>query len=222
MALTSINGNFEKVGTGQLYLVAAPSADPGAGTLSSTSEGYYGLFYTTPADKKTLKGGVLPYCSLTADGVAQKITPSVVEFDHNNGPKTKKLAGIEEASVEFSFFDVDANHLKDAFGLAAGDLLAIAAGAGVAGRKIAAIGANVNYTNVAALYRMPSVQVPGEFDHFLWPLANITPELDVKMNKKDAYTVKMTLSLRESPFMTNAAGNGIIMLADTADAARTS
>ena len=219
MALATYNGNFQKVGTGQLYLAAAPAADPGSGTLASTIDGYYGMFYQDAAAKKIIKVGVYPYCNLTADGLSQKVKPSTVEFDYNNGPKTKMLAGIDEATVEFAFYDVDAGHLKDVFGLATSDVIAVAAAAGKAGRKIAAIGANANYNNVVALFRMPSVLVPGEFDHFLWPLASFIPEIDVKLSKKDAYNVKVTLGLRPSPYAVNAAGNGIICVADTADAA---
>ena len=219
MALATYNGNFQKVGTGQLYLAAAPAADPGSGTLASTIDGYYGMFYQDAAAKKIIKAGVYPYCNLTADGLSQKVKPSTVEFDYNNGPKTKMLAGIDEATVEFAFYDVDAGHLKDVFGLATSDVIAVAAAAGKAGRKIAAIGANANYNNVVALFRMPSVLVPGEFDHFLWPLASFIPEIDVKLSKKDAYNVKVTLGLRPSPYAVNAAGNGIICVADTADAA---
>lgn len=217
MALATYNGNFQKVGTGQLYLAAAPAADPGSGTLASTIDGYYGMFYQDAAAKKIIKAGVYPYCNLTADGLSQKVKPSTVEFDYNNGPKTKMLAGIDEATVEFAFYDVDAGHLKDVFGLAASDVIAVAAAAGRAGRKIAAIGANANYNNVVALFRMPSVLEPGEYDHFLWPLASFIPEIDVKLSKKDAYNVKVTLGLRPSPYAVNAAGNGIICLADTAD-----
>ena len=67
-----------------------------------------------------------------------------------------------------------------------------------------------------------SVLVPGEYDHFLWPLCNIVPELDVKLSKKDAYKVKVKFSLRPSPYALNAAGNGCISFCDTADAAATS
>lgn len=219
MALATYNGNFQKVGTGQLYLAAAPAADPGSGTLASTIDGYYGLFYQDAAAKKIIKVGVYPYCNLTADGLSQKVKPSTVEFDYNNGPKTKMLAGIDEATVEFAFYDVDAAHLKDVFGLDASDVIAVSAAAGKAGRKIAAIGANANYNNVVALFRMNSVLVPGEFDHFMWPLASFIPEIDVKLSKKDAYNVKVTLGLRPSPYAVNAGGNGIICVADTADTA---
>lgn len=224
MSLTVQNSNFQKVGAGQLYLAAAPSSNPGGvtPTLLQVSDGYYGLFFDVPANKKVLKAGIEPYCNLTADGLSQKVTPATVEFDYNNGPKTKMLAGIDEASVEFSFYDGDTAHMADVFGLAAGDLLAIAAGAGKAGRKIACIGANANYNNVVALFRMQSVLVPGEYDHFLWPLASIIPEIDVKLSKKDAFQIKTTLSLRPSPYALNAAGNGVICMADTADAAATS
>lgn len=219
MALTSYNSNFQKVGTGQLYLFAAPSADPGAATFASTIDGYYGLFYTDAAGKKVLKGGINPYANLTAAGLTMKVKPAIVEFDYNNAPKSKMLAGIDEASVEFEFFDADTAHLKDVFGIGTADLLSISAVSGKAGRKIAGIGANANYNNVVAMYRMASVLTPGEFDHFLFPLASFNPEIDVKLTKKDAFSIKVSLGLRPSPYVTNAAGNGVFMVADTADAA---
>ncbi len=219
MALTSYNSNFQKVGTGQLYLFAAPSVDPGTATFASTIDGYYGLFYTDAAGKKVLKGGINPYANLNANGLALKVKPATVEFDYNNAPKTTMLAGIDSASVDFEFYDADTAHLKDVFGIGAADLLSISAVSGKAGRKIAGIGANANYNNVVALYRMQSVLVPGEYDHFLFPLASFNPEIDVKLSKKDAFTIKVSLSLRPSPFVTNAAGNGVFMVADTADAA---
>lgn len=219
MALAVMNSNFQRVGSGQLYLATAPSADPGSGTLASTADGYYGMFYTDAAAKKALKGGVNPYANLTANGITFKVKPSTVEFDYNNGPKNKVLSGIDEASCDFEFWDVDPAHLKDVFGLATGDLISVAAAAGKAGRKIVALGAATNYGLVTAMFRMASVLTPGEFDHFLFPLAALVPEIDVKLSKKEGVNIKISMSLRPSPYAFNSFGNGVVAFNDSADAA---
>jgi hypothetical protein len=219
MTLAVMNSNFQRVGAGQLYLAPAPSADPGAGTLATTADGYYGLFYQDAGIKKVLKAGVNPYANLTANGITFKVKPSTVEFDYNNGPKNKVLSGIDEATTDFEFWDVDPAHLKDVFGMGTSDLIAVAAAAGKAGRKIVALGASTNYGLVTAMYKMASVLVPGEFDHFLFPLAALIPEIDVKLSKKEGVNIKVSMSLRPSPYAFNSLGNGVVAFNDSADAA---
>lgn len=223
MALAVINTNIQRVGTGNLYLAAAPTSDPGSGTLATSVDGYYALFYGSAgkAAKKTLDTGIVAWSNITANGMNLKVKPAFVEFDPNNAPKSKVLAGIDEATVEWEFYDVNPDHLKDVFGLAAGDLIAVTAASGVAGRKIAAVGANANMANLVAMYRMPSALISGEYDHFMFPLVNLMPEIDVKLSKKDAVTVKVSASLRPSPYAKNAADNGVFCVFDAADAAAT-
>lgn len=221
MSLTSIVNTFKRVGPGQLYLAPAPTADPGTATVASTTDGYYALFYGAggKAAKKTLTGGVSPWGNLTAAGMTLKIKPSTVEFEPNNGPKTKIVSGVDEASVEFEFFDVNPAHLVDMFGSQAADLISVASAAGVAGRKIAIIGANANNSLYTVLYRTPSPILPGEFWHWMLPAANIIGELDLKLSKNEKYQAKVTMSLEGSPFMNNAQGFPVFAVSDDPDAA---
>ena len=221
MSLTSILNTFKRVGPGQLYLAPAPAADPGTGTVATTTDGYYALFYGSggKAAKKTLTGGVNPWGNLTAAGMTLNIKPATVEFDPNNGPKTKMVTGIDEASVEFEYYDVNPAHLVDMFGSQAADLIAVAAAAGVAGRKIAVIGPSANNALYSALYRTPSPVIAGEFWHWLLPAANIIGELTLKLSKKDTYQAKVSMSLEGSPFMNNAQGFPVIAITDDPDAA---
>lgn len=221
MALTTILNSYKRVGPGQLYLAAAPSVDPGTATVASTTDGYYGLFYGAGGKvaKKTLTGGITPWGNLTASGMNLKIKPSTVDFDPNNGPKKKVVTGIEEASVEFEFFDVNPAHLVDMFGSQAADLIAVASTTGVAGRKIGIIGPNANNALFTAMFRIPDPALSGEFWHWLFPAASIIGELDLKLSKKDTLQAKVTLSLEGSPFMNNAQGFPVVAVSDAPDAA---
>jgi len=224
MALTTILNSYKRVGPGQLYLAAAPTSDPGTATVASTTDGYYALFYgsgAAPAGKvakKQLTGGILPWGNLTASGMNLKIKPSTVDFDPNNGPKKKIVTGIEEAMVEFEFFDLNPAHLVDMFGSQAADLIAVAATTNVAGRKIAIIGPNANNASYVAMYRIPDPVLSGEYWHWLFPAANIIGELDLKLSKKDTLQAKITMSLDGSPFMNNAQGFPVVAVTDAPDA----
>jgi hypothetical protein len=219
MAVASVDTSFVRAGTGNLFILDAPTSAPATGTLAQVIDAYFGLFCADPVAKKALKGGVVPYANLTAEGVTFKVTPTTLEIDLNNAPKVKLLTGIDTAEVEFEFTDGDAAHLADAFGLNAADIVSVSASAGKAGRKLACMGSGSNYKQVTALYRMPSVKVPGEYDHFLYPLCRMVPEIDIKMSKTGAYKVKVKMSLMPSPYAFNSDGSGIYCVADTATVA---
>ena len=221
MSLTSQLTTFKRVGPGQIYLAAAPITDPGSATVPTTTDGYYALFYGAggKAAKKTLTGGVNPWGVITSGGLTVNIKPSTVDFDPNNGPKTKIVTGIDEATAEFEFYDVNPAHLVDMFGSQAADLIAVVAATGIAGRKIAVVGPNANNALYTVLYRIPDPLLSGEFFHVLFPAANIIGELGLKMSKKDQLQAKVTFSLQGSPFMNNAQGFPIVMVSDAPDAA---
>lgn len=218
VAIPTINSSFKRVGKGDIFLAAHPAVDPGTATLASTVDGYYGLFYTDAAAKKALKGGVKVLCETTIAGLDVKIKPSIVEFEPNNGPKQKLVTGIEEASAEFSFYDADPAHLAHVFGLDATQLLAVAAAAGKAGRKIAAISPTTATGRFVLMFRMPSVQVPGEFDHVLLPNIRLMPDLELKLSQKDKVEVKVQVSVLADDFAIGADGSGVVAIIDAADA----
>jgi len=212
MALTSASSIYRRVGPGNLYILPAPSA----GIV--TEEDYYKLFFgatgTLAAAKHVLSAGIKPWATLDKSGLDVKIKPSEVAFDPNSGPKTKLVTGIDEASAEFTFYDVDPPHLVDIFGSQAADLIAVAAATGVAARNIALLGPqsyNVPYT---VLYRFPSQVVPGEFVHWLFPLATFDTEIDTKMSKGDEMKIKIALQLNCSPYLMNSAGFGVVVITD--------
>ena len=206
MALPAVNTKFKRVGVGQLYLAVAP-------TTATDAEDYYAVFFGAggAAAKKTLTGGVVPFANLTDFSV--KIKPSTVDFDPLAGTKTKVETGIEEATAEFSFYDLDPAHLNFMYGAAAADLITEAAATGVAGRKTALIGPGGNQESYVAMFRMPS-PIEGEFSHYLLTNCSLVSELDLKFDKKSALQGKITLQLDVSPFLFNSKGFGVVMISD--------
>lgn len=220
MTLTTMLSTFKRVGPGQLYLAAAPTTDPGSATPATTVDGYYALFYGAggKAAKKTLSGGILPWGNLTSAGLTLNIKPSTVEFDPNNGPKKKQVTGIDEASAELEFYDINPAHLVDMFGSQAADLISVAAASGVAGRKIAIIGPNANNALYTAMYRIPDPVLSGEWWHYVMPAVSIIGELALKISKKDTLQGKLMLELEGSPFLNNAQGFPAVCFTDAPDA----
>jgi len=218
MALTTINAGFEKTGKGNLYLAAAPTTDPGGSTtILATITGYYAKFYADGTTRKTLTGGVLPWANLDSSGLNVKIKQNTVEVDPNNGSKHPIGIIDTEMSGEITFLDCDPAHLADAFSCTAAELQAFAAASGKAGRKTVLLGGQSILLKYTALYRMPSL-ITGEYDHWLFPRIVISPDIDLKLSKKDAISCKLRFTAQPDIYALNADGFGEMAFADVADA----
>ena len=208
MALATANPALKREGSGRLYLVPAPVSG------ITDAEDYAALFFSDPAAKKALLPAVKQYATMDKSGLTLKITPSKTKFETNAGPNVERRTGIESATAEFTFFEVDPAHLGDLLGAQAADLIQVAAASGVAKRDILLVGAS-NYTQqLCALYRMASPTIPGEFTHYLFTNASMLASVELKMAKNEAMTLKVELQLEESPFLNNASGNGVILITD--------
>ena len=208
----TIDKSFKRIGTGSLFLVAAPTS----GII--TQDDYFDLFYTDGVARKGTPT-VSAFSNLTSAGLNVKVKSATVDFDPNNSPKTKLVTGIDEATAEFTFYDLTPAHLNTMFGAASADLITVAATTGKAARTIALVGpssANKPYT---VMYKMTSPAITGESWHYLFPNANIVCDLDLKMSKKDAFEAKITLQLDGSPYLNNAEGYGVVFITDDPTAA---
>lgn len=222
--LASAISTMKRVGPGQLYMVPAPAADPGTTAslpatdttaAQKTEAGYFSLFYgAASADIRRVITGVSPWATLDNTGLDLKIKPSTVKFDSNTAPVYEMVTGIETATADFTFFELEPAHLVDMFGSQASDLMTIAAAAGNAGRQIALLGSQSYNNGNTVLYRFPSSVIPGEFVHYLFPWASMMADLEIKMSKKDEMKAKVTLQLQPSPFLFNSAGNGVVVITD--------
>ncbi len=225
MALATINGSFKRTGQGELFIAEYPTVSPGATTaLADMAKGYFELWYADGDARKTLDTGILPWGKLTADGLSLKFKQNLVEQDYNMGPK--EVVGIKDLEVdgEFTFTDVDFNHLKDVFGMTSAEQLAgtIAAASGKAGRKGGFFGGNNVLKNYSVMYRMPSQKVAGQFDHYVFMKTSINIDSDFKLNKNNCLSFKVKIQAYSDEYTVNSdTGMYEIGFVDFADAAPT-
>lgn len=189
--LTPVLGN----GIGPLRCLA-PSASP---AYADYQEGFMQRFYSDPADAQTLNPLLSAWAYLTADGFKPKFKQNLIEVDPADGPKFALAAQDTMLEAEFSFMDVDVDHLIDAFSSVGANLTTIAASTGKAGRKRLGIGAERALTIYTAMYRMPSVLYPGEFDHLIIPRCTIGADFDLELSKGKVVTGKVKLTAQAEP-----------------------
>ena len=209
MALATAAVNYRRVGPGKFYLVATPST-------ATTEEDYYALFFTVPATKTVAghKTGIKPYITQDETGLDVKVKMSKTAFKPCTGTTTDMVTGIDTATATITAYDVTPDHLVDMFGSQGADLISVAAATGVAARQIALLGPQSYNTLYTAMYEIPSSVVPGEYFHYIFPCVSVVTDLELKMNKKDPMTLKMEFQLQTSPFLLNAAGNGVVIITD--------
>ena len=53
------------------------------------------------------------------------------------------------------------------------------------------------------MYRMPSVLVPGEFDHVIIPKCTLTVNGGLKYNKKDIVALKLNINAQADRYLVN-------------------
>jgi hypothetical protein len=239
MSLSSAAPNYRRVGPGQLYLLPAPTTDPGLAVLTPTIltcdplattqqlgsvDGYYAMFFGTAAAplglvaKQTLLNTIKAWGNGDSTGLDLKIKMQKAKFDSNIGPAVEVVTGIETASADITIFDVDPPHLVDMFGSQAADLLTCVAATGVAARNIALLGPQSYNTQFTALYRFPSLVTPGSYVHWLFPNVLASTDIEIKMSKKDEMKLKVSLQLMCSPWLLNSQGMGVVVITDDPNA----
>ena len=226
MALTSINRLFERPGRVEVFLALAPTVDPlttPTGVAATDNPlrliEYYKYFYSDGSARKALKAGVVPWANIDSDGVTVKIKATPIKVDPNSGSEHTIGFADFPSSLEFPILDFDAAHFADLIGARAEDKITTAPAAGVAGRLSVLFGATKLPTKVVALCRMPSILVPGEYDHKLFFRAALEVDSEEKFQKKSPVSTKVMLTCQNDVFMVDSDGTGQVGSVDNATAA---
>lgn len=196
-----------------------PTATP---TFADYIEGFFQQFYMDPKARKLLRSDPngTPWGNIDANGISVKIKQNTVDYDANNAPKVP--VGIQDTGVtaEITFADVDPAHLADALSATLNQKVTIAPSTAKAGRMSVSIGGSNVLNNYTAMYRMPSVLFPGEFDHFLFLRPVIVVDTDLKLSKKETVTCKLKLTCLPDKWVNNLdTGTPELAVAETANAA---
>jgi hypothetical protein len=197
MAVLGVLNQSKKIfGPGQVYLVARPAGGYTGGTDALRIADVKSLFYSDSATDACRTLIPSPYSDITATGIDVKLKQNPIEFDPNMGGKYKAGNGPSEVTVTWTYKDMDANKIMDAFSAVTGDTLTTVAATGVAGRKSVLIGRQGAPLEVAICVRFPvnTVSAGGvqEFQNIFVPYATITPEWELKVDKKELVTCKLT------------------------------
>lgn len=194
--LGSLNQSRVIAGPAQVYLINYPAAGYTGGTDALKVTNLKSLFFSDSATDACRVLIPSVYADLDATGIELKFKQAPIKFSPNMGGDYKAANGPSELTVSWAFKDVDANKILDAFSAIAGDAFTTVAAAGVAGRKTIMIGRQGVPLKVAMLIRYPSTiqsaSAVQEFENIYVPMANMEPNWDVKLDRKNVAVVKMT------------------------------
>ena len=190
--LGSVNQSRVVSGPAQVYLAAYPSSGYTGTTDAQKVTSLKALFYSDSATDACKVLIPSAYSDLEASGVELKFKQADISYDPNLGGKYKAASGPAELAVTWSFKDIDANKIIDAFSALAGDTFTTTAGVGIAGRKTVMLGRQGAPLKVAILVRYPSSSIAGEFENIYVPMATLDPSWDIKLDKKSVAVCKLT------------------------------
>lgn len=204
MATTTLNTNFLTNAPGYVYLLDAPTVNPGTDLVyANVVTGYYGKFFEDGLKKKAIKTGVSPWANLTSTGISCKISGDPLKFTNNFGQDA--IPGLKSFKLEgeFSFADADAAHMVDALSVNSGSKITIAAAALQSGQTIVPLGSTLKLKAYSLCYVYESPEAPGEFNSILLPKVKISPDFDLSLSSdkmielKVKFTAEMESWLRD-------------------------
>lgn len=197
MAVLGVLNQSKKIaGPAQVYMVPRPSAGYTGADDTAKMKNVCSQFFSDSSTMalRTLTPSV--YADLDASGIDIKVKQNAIEFDPNMGSKYKAMNAPAELSVTWSFKDLDANKIMDAWSAVSGDTITTTAATGIAGRKTVYVGRQGAPLEVAILVRYPTSTVSAggvaEFQNIFIPYATVTPDWELKFDKKNLVVCKLT------------------------------
>jgi len=224
MALATINQSCKIVGSSmELYLFPYPSGGYTGGLAGALTAMYTNL-YTTPASKTGVIGS--QWALLDGSGVSFKYKADVIDADTNALGKVPAGYGPPEITVDGQLIDINADHIYDIFSSTSGEEVATTASSTVYGSKAVAIGSARRVQYLCGIIRWLSPTVTSgpvtAWDHILLPCLTITPEVDLKLNRKDNTVAKFTFRVLPDLTILSPDSNGAVAgFIDTATAPAT-
>ena len=214
----SINQAFENHAPGKVYLFPYPAADPGGATPTNTTRIDASLADIFGEDATFHTISAKAWGDVDENGLNADVKNDTIEFPHNDGSAPGSVPGaIKSATLEFAIYDCDAAHIADMMGLAAADLLTIAATATTAGRQAALLAVPDASQKWMVIYVAQSA-TPGEWDLYVWPRCNFTNAPAIKYSVKDKLSMKCQMACNPDLFLVDSRGRGVFSVPITVNA----
>jgi hypothetical protein len=185
--------------TGPLIWLAPPASP----AFSDYQAGWLQRLYLDPTSCQTLNPLITPWGFLTADGLKVKFDQEDLKVNPNDGPEFILAAQDLLVSGEFTFLDVNIDHLVDGLSTPAGNITVIAGSAGNAGRTRIGMGSERALNKYLLIYRQPSTVYPGDFDHLVIPRATINISAEMAFSKSKAVDLKVSFSAQPETSLTS-------------------
>lgn len=196
MPIAAVNTAAIQNAPGYLYLLPTPTTMVAVTTLLQVKE-TFANFYADGDIRLALKGGIVPWATVTKDGFKDKPKAKPLMVEPNVGGDY--IGGYEaiDYSAEFTIMESDVQHLKDLMSASALQVQATVASATQAGRDTFIGGGQRFPTDYMLLYRFPSKQVPGEYRNVLVPACNVEIDFDRERSRGKLSELKVKVIAKD-------------------------
>lgn len=190
-----LNQSIKIVGPAQVYLVPYPVGGYTGASDALKVTALKALFFSDSATDACRVVTPSAWADLDATGVEVKMKSAPIEYDPNNGSKYTMAYGPAGCDASWTFHDADANHMIDMWSALSGDTFTTAPGASIGGRTSVLLGRQSVPLQVAIMIRYAANIISptgvNEYNYILIPNATINPDLQVKIDKKNAASCKV-------------------------------
>lgn len=196
---TTQNTNRDYVGVGQLYIIDYPTSGYTGANYAAVKDAIIAAFLT--ADTGALKGGLIPYAVLDANGLEMKLGEEVVKFDPNVGVERILATTAFSAEAEFTFLDSDVAHFQDMYSSTASQIKTQVAATGKVGYTATGFGGTSVKKKYSLAYLTPN-PIQG-LDALILPRVKFNIDTDLKLNKKSPQIMKVKVFTEPEPMLIN-------------------
>jgi hypothetical protein len=180
MTISQFDPTKIRVRSGDAFIAAYPITNPGSDlTPANVIKGFFALFYADGAKKKLLIDGMAKFASIDAKGFILENKFKNVAYDQAKGLPINAGKYLESCTCGMNIGDISAAKFADILSATANEQLTIAPGVGQAGKIGIMMGTQPYNNRYVLMYRWPSPNFPGEYDHVLVP--RVYFEADAKM-----------------------------------------
>lgn len=214
------NASAIQAAGGKLYLVASPTTVVGVTPTAIVKE-LFENFFVNGDVRDTFKGGVTVWTIPDGNGLKAKLDVKPIKQPLCTGAEITIGYEYVNWEAEIGMVDLDVQKWKDICSGLAGHVLTTPKSTTQEGRETFMGGGQRTISRYMALYRWPSLQVPGTFRHILVPNVVLVPSGDIDHVFNKARNLKIKLDADPFDLLPDpATGLGVLWIEDYVTALR--